>query len=85
MCAAFHRAVDKAGIFQRLYMFGGAGEGHAERGGKFADAFFAVRERAQHGAPRGIGEGREDGIERALFNHEVEYRGAGELFNRFVE
>jgi hypothetical protein len=79
--AAADGPADEAASLERFDMLGGAGEGHAERRGQFADRALAIREGTQHLAARGIGECMKDGVEPVcrsppgrLFNHVVEYR-----------
>jgi hypothetical protein len=77
MGAAAHFALDQAGMFERLDVFGGGGERNGEGLRELADRSLAAREFAQHPAAGDVAEGVKDGIQlrRLSFNHVVEYRG----------
>jgi hypothetical protein len=68
-----HLSPHQAGMLQHFHMLGRGRKRHAERGGEIAHIALSAGQAAQHRAPRGVGEGVEDGVEgRVLFNHVVE-------------
>jgi len=59
-------AGDKSGALEDLEMLGNGGLAHGKRLGQFADGGLAARETPEDGAARGIGQGRESGIELCI-------------------